>query len=111
MAGLDVEVRKLVSEQALSDTVRHLCSIGEKVAGFPAEAQACKYITDKLTEFGVKHQVHTFESYVSYPRSARLIVHGQEDYEIQAVGVAFGLSTPADGFTGDLVLVDSGNDF
>jgi hypothetical protein len=110
MPALDVEVRNLVSKDTLSETVRQLCAIGEKVSGFPAEEKACAYITGKLAEYGVSHTVHTFESYISYPRQARLIVHARDSYEIQAVGVAFGLSTAADGYTSDVVLVNAGND-
>jgi len=110
MPGLDVDVRKQVSEEALTETVRQLCLIGEKVSGFPNEEKACKYITDKLTEYGIGHKVHTFESYISAPRSVKLTIHAKDSYEVEAVGVAFGLSTPPDGFTAEVVPVGVGND-
>ena len=102
--------RATVSNANLAQSVEHLCSLGEKVAGSQEEEQACRYITDRLTEYGIEHTVHTFQSYVSYPRSARVLVTAPEAREIQAVGVSFGLSTPEGGFSSPVVFVGSGID-
>lgn len=100
--------RSAVSAESLRESVDHLCSIGEKVAGSAEEKQACDYLTGKLSEYGIDHTVHTFESYVSYPRSARVLVTAPESFEISAVGVSFGLSTPAEGFSSPVVPVGGG---
>jgi hypothetical protein len=107
-ALLDEEARTFVSTEALEETVSYLCSLGEKVSGSEEEKQACDYITGKLREYGYEPTVHTFQSYISYPRSAALTVHGGERYSLDCVGVAFGLSTPEGGFTEDVVLVGAG---
>lgn len=109
-AALDESARELVSPDALNESVTYLCSLGEKVAGSDEEEKACDYLTRKLAEYGVEHTVHKFESYVSYPRSARLLINAPEQREIPAVGVAFGLSTPEDGFRSPVVHVGNGGE-
>ncbi len=109
MTDMSEMARKTVSAEALIDTVRHLCSLGEKVSGSTEEKKACDHLVNKLRSYGYEPKVHVFESYISYPRSAGLTVHGEDDYELESVGVAFGLSTPPEGFTADLVTVGDGN--
>jgi hypothetical protein len=102
--------RQNVSSDNLNTSVGYLCSIGEKVAGSAEEGRACDYITEKLTEYGIDHQVHTFQSYVSYPISARVMISAPEVTEIEAVGVSFGLSTPEGGFGSKVVAVGGGGE-
>jgi hypothetical protein len=108
MQKFEKRAHKMVSTNAMQQTVAHLCSLGEKVAGSPEEEKACNYITGKLTEYGISHEVHVFDSYVSYPRRTELTIHGEKDRIVLAVGVAFGLSTAATGITADLVFVGAG---
>ncbi len=110
MSTYEEAARAAVSADSLQASVSFLCSLGEKVPGTPEEARACKYITDRLSEYGIDHTVHRFDSYVSAPVSARVLITAPEATEIQAVGVAFGLSTPADGFSSDVVFVGAGTD-
>ena len=97
-----------MSKENLQESVTHLCALGEKVSGSAEEADACAYLVGKLSEYGISHAVHTFDSYVSYPISARVQVFAPEPLEIEAVGVSFGLSTPGDGFRSDVVFVGAG---
>ena len=107
----DAAVRELVSTQELEASVAHLCSLGEKVSGSEEERKACDFITSRLKAYGYTPTVHTFESYISYPRSAKLSIHaGGKTIVIPAVGVAFGLSTGPDGITEDVVFVGAGNE-
>ena len=107
----DAALRDLVSTQELEASVAHLCSIGEKVSGTEEERKACDFITSRLKTWGYTPTVHTFESYISAPRSAKLSVHaGGKTITIPAVGVAFGLSTGPDGITEDVVFVGPGAD-
>src|SRR5438132_1653778 len=102
MGQLDEAARQDVSTKELEASVAHLCGLGEKVAGSEEERKACAYITSRLEAYGYTPTVHEFESYISYPRSARLVVHpGGKSIDIPTVGVAFGLSTGPDGITED----------
>jgi Peptidase family M28/PA domain len=111
MAQLDAQARELVSSEELERTVRYLCGLGEKVAGSEEERKACDYLTSRLKAYGYTPIVHEFDSYISYPRSADLVISvAGERRSIPAVGVAFGQSTPRDGVSEDVVLVGSGGD-
>lgn len=99
----------MVSAEKLQETVTALCALGEKVAGSEEEKKACDFITGKLAEYGIQHTVNTFQSYVSYPRSAKLTINAPESYEVLAVGCAFALSTPEGGFTAQVVHCGDGN--
>ncbi len=111
MGQLDEAARGYVSTKELEASVAHLCALGEKVAGSEEEKKACAYITSRLESYGYTPTVHEFESYISYPRSAKLTIHaGKESIDVPAVGVAFGLSTGPDGVTDDVVFAGQGND-
>ena len=107
-ASAEETVREQVSPGKLGDTVEFLCALGEKVSGSPEEEKACDHIVEKLRAYGYEPKVHVFDSYISYPRSAGLTVHGDSDYTLECVGVSFGLSTPEGGFAEEVVLVGSG---
>jgi Peptidase family M28 len=107
----DAALRDLVSTAELEASVAHLCGIGEKVSGTEEERKACDFITSRLKAWGYTPTVHTFESYISAPRSAKLSIHaGGKTITIPAVGVAFGLSTGPDGITEDVAFVGPGTD-
>ena len=111
MSSLDAKARELVSPDRLMETCTALCAIGEKVSGTPQEEKACKVLTDALTAAGLTHTVHRFQSYISHPVSAALSLKTPDGaMDIQAVGVAFGLSTPAGGVTAPLVDVGDGTE-
>ena len=105
---LEESLRKSVSEDFLRKTASDLCSLGEKVSGTPEEEKACEIITKRLDESGIDYKVHRFDSYMSAPVSARLIISGPEKREIEAVGVSFGLSTPRMGFSEKVVFAGTG---
>ena len=101
--------RDEVSPEFLRGTVEHLCSLGEKVSGSSEEEKACDYIVGQLRSYGYEPVVHTFESYLSYPRSTKLTIHaGGTSFELPAVGVSFGLSTPLGGARAEVVLIGPG---
>jgi hypothetical protein len=111
MARIEETARELVSAEALQDTVAYLCGLGEKVAGSAEERRACDFLVGRLRAYGYAPIVHEFDSYISYPRGASLVVSAAgARFDVAAVGVAFGLSTPAGGFTEEVVLVGSGSD-
>ena len=95
MPAIDAQARELVSAEQLMATCTALCALGEKVAGSAEEGKACDILTDALTRYGITHTVHRFQSYVSYPISAALSLSAKSGgFDVEAVGVAFGLSTP-----------------
>ena len=104
----EVRARDAVSLRNLAQAVVYLCDLGEKVSGSAEEAAACDWLVRRLESYGIRHEVHRFDSYVSYPISARLRVTAPETREIEAVGVSFGLSTPAEGFHSEVVFVGGG---
>ena len=107
-SAFEEAARSSVSADNLQESVSFLCALGEKVPGTPEESKACDYISGKLTEYGIEHTVHRFASYVSAPVSARVLITAPESSEIKAVGVSFGLSTPAEGYSSDVVFVGGG---
>ena len=111
MSDLTKTAREHVSSTHLEATVAQLCGLGEKVSGSEEERKACAYLVSQLKAYGYTPTVHEFDSYISYPRSARLTIHAAGNaIDIQAVGVAFGLSTGPDGVTDDIVFAGQGND-
>ncbi len=111
MPHLDAEARQLVSEDALMATCSQLCALGEKVAGSQEEELACGIITAALEQYGIDYTVHRFQSYVSHPVSAALEIEtSQGRVALEAVGVAFGLSTPSGGLVATVVDVGDGGE-
>ena len=107
--SFEQRARQAVSTDGLQNSVSFLCSLGEKVPGTPEETEACDYITGKLAEYGIDHTVYRFDSYISAPVSARVLITQPENLEIDAVGVSFGLSTPPEGYSADVVFVGTGS--
>ena len=99
-----------ISASALSQHVQALCALGEKLAGTEEERKACEYIMGALAEAGVKARVHLFEGFISHPIAARLTVTFPERLTLDGVGVSFGVSTPPEGFSADVVHVGAGTD-
>ena len=107
---IEAQIREAVSEANLQAHVDYFCSLGEKLAGTEEEAKACAYIMDQLSKAGVDAKVYEFESYVSHPMSAGFSIHFPEERSVEAVGVSFGVSTPDDGFSAEMVHVGSGTE-
>lgn len=92
-------------------TCSQLCALGEKVAGSAEEERACAIITAALRQYGIEHTVHRFQSYVSHPVSAALSAEtARGPIAFEAVGVAFGLSTPPAGLVAPVVDVGNGSE-
>ena len=107
--ALETAARDAVSSENLRECVTRLCALGEKVSGSEEESAACSYLVGKLSEYDIRHEVHTFDSYVSYPISARVRITAPEALDVEAVGVSFGLSTPTEGFHSDVVFAGAGS--
>ena len=99
-----------VSRENLKTHIDYLCSLGEKLAGTEEEAKACQYIVDQLKDAGLETTVHEFESFVSHPVSASFSAYFPERIDVEGVGVSFGVSTPEQGFSAEVVYVGSGTE-
>jgi len=73
--------------------------------GGPGEDATCDYIVGKLKAYGVPVRVHTYDAFLSYPRSATLRVVGAESVEFPCVTHSFCTSTGPDGISGKLSYV------
>jgi Iap family predicted aminopeptidase len=107
---IEQAARDEVSRENLQTHIDYLCSLGEKLAGTEEEVKACQYIVDKLTESGLKTTVYEFESYISHPISASFSTYHPEEREVEGVGVSFGVSTPDQGLSAEVVHVGSGTE-
>lgn len=94
--------------ERMMDTVRALCGMGEKVSGTAEELQACDWITDQLTQYGVAWTVHAFNALISHPTHTVLHWLGDTPRRIEAVGVAFAKDTGPEGIEAGLVWVGTG---
>ena len=75
----------------------------DRTSGRPGERQAAEYLGRKLTEYGVKHTIHTARLYMSWPGAAEIVVDGTPPLTIRGVTPAFGAPTPAGGLLADTI--------
>lgn len=103
-AALPDPLRSILDDIDAGDafrTVAALTDLGEKLSGSPAEAAACKVITDKLQAWGIAFQLHRFEALISHPVATSL----QAPWgEIETAGAGFTASTPASGVLAGVVV-------
>lgn len=100
--------REDVSRNNLQTHIEYFCSLGEKLAGSIEEIKACDYIVSQLAASGIEAQVHKFEAYVSHPGPTRVTTYFPEKMSIEAVGISFSVSTPAEGLSAEIVFVGNG---
>lgn len=102
-AALPAAVREILGDIDAADafrTVAALTDLGEKLSGSPAEAAACKVITDKLQAWGIAFRLHRFEALISHPVATSL----QAPWgEIETAGAGFTPSTPAQGVLAGMI--------
>ncbi len=107
---LENKARDDVSPENLEAHIDYLCSLGEKLAGTEEEAKACQYFVDQLADAGLEATVHEFESYISHPISAGFSAYFPKKIDVEGVGVSFGVSTPEQGLSAEVVHVGSGTE-
>jgi hypothetical protein len=107
---LEKKAREDVSPENLKTHIDYLCSLGEKLAGTEEEAKACQYFVDRLADAGLTATVHEFESYISHPISAGFSAYFPKNIDVEGVGVSFGVSTPEQGLSAEVVHVGSGTE-
>lgn len=105
---LEKKAREAVSREALAEHVFAVSAMGEKIAGSAEEERACAYIVETLRAARVAVKVHTLDGYVNYPLRAELCVTFPEPVIMEAVGAAFGVSTPPEGFSSRVIHVGDG---
>ncbi|MBI4278419.1 MAG: M28 family peptidase [Armatimonadetes bacterium] len=77
-------------------------------SGSEDERKAARYISDRLTEWGVPHQVFEPELYLSLPRTASLDLLKPTKQKMKARPPAFSASTGKNGVRGQAVYVPTG---
>lgn len=90
-----------ISPQNMDEVLRRFDTI-DRLSGSPGELEAIRFITDKLTSYGISFEEHVFSSYLSNPVSASLFVLGENPVSVPAKTRAFSANCP-DGVEGELV--------
>ena len=104
---VEQQIREAVSIDEAWSTVERL-STTIRLSGNDDEARAIAYLTGKLTEYGVSHEVHHPVLFVSWPLGASLRVLGDRPFEVMAKTPAMSVSTGGEEREGDLVYVPTG---
>ena len=78
--------------------------------GGTGEDAAVTYLVDQLQASGIPVQVHEFDAYLSYPRQASLVSHGNHGRSFECVTHSFTRSTPSAGIHAPIRYVPN-NDF
>lgn len=86
-----------ISGTAMHRVVTELAALGRKLPGSEEEARACAIITRLLDEAGVRHEVHEFDAFISWPGRSAVTLLGEAPREIAATGVGFASASPAKG--------------
>src|SRR5215203_6610414 len=83
--------------------LRHLVSLGPRVAGEDSEREAAVYVASVLRDLGLETQLDPF-TFVGWRQMtpARVTVHAPLSIELQSAAMAYTASTPTEGVTGDL---------
>ncbi|EHL98630.1 hypothetical protein HMPREF9946_03560, partial [Acetobacteraceae bacterium AT-5844] len=86
-----------ISGAAMHRVVAELSALGRKLPGSEEEARACAIITCLLAEAGIRHEVHDFDAFISWPGRSAVTLLGEAPREIAATGVGFAGASPAEG--------------
>ncbi len=91
--------------------LEHLCAI-DRTSGSPGEYEAAEYLAAQLRAYGCEVRMHEFDAYLSYPRSARLLVPGPDGGQIEmpAKTRSFSESTGPAGVSGEILYVPGSSD-
>src|SRR5215217_992315 len=83
--------------------LRHLVSLGPRVAGEDSEREAAVYVASAFRDLGLETQLEPF-TFVGWRQTtpARVTVHAPRALELPTAAMAYTDSTPPEGVTGDL---------
>jgi hypothetical protein len=100
---------RLMSEVSPVELRRHLEVLAglDRLSGSAGERQAVEYLAETLKGYGVRTELLEFDSYISYPLEAELLVLEPETREIPCRTRSFSAPTPSEGLEGELVFVAS----
>ncbi|MDJ0390755.1 M28 family peptidase [Roseomonas sp. E05] len=87
---------------AMHRIVADLAAMGRKLPGSPAEARACDYITGLLARAGIRHAVHEFDAFISWPERSAVTLLGETPRDFAASGVGFAAPSPEEGLRAPL---------
>jgi hypothetical protein len=103
---LEETLRASVSAERLQEHLNHFSTLFRD-SGTQDERRAAEYIRDRMVEYGLKAEIHEFDSLISWPREGTLDVLN-DDGTSESVPVrtrSFGAKTPEGGVEAELVFV------
>lgn len=100
---------RLMSDVSPNELMRHLEVFAglDRLSGGEGERRAVEYLAEVLRGYGVRTELLEFESYISYPLEAELLVLEPESRSIPCRTRSFSVPTPPEGIEGELVFVAS----
>ncbi len=100
---------RLMSDVSPDELMRHLEVFAglDRLSGGEGERRAVEYLAEVLRGYGVRTELLEFESYISYPLEAELLVLEPESRGIPCRTRSFSAPTPPEGLEGELVFVAS----
>jgi hypothetical protein len=106
---LEKEVLEEISADLL---MHHVRKIAEhiRISGSVGEAKSLWYVKKVLKSYGLSVKHYTFEAYIGYPISAKLLLTRPERREIRGVSAALATSTPEDGVESEIVYIGRGDE-
>jgi Zn-dependent M28 family amino/carboxypeptidase len=104
--GRDELLASLSAERMMDDVKQVAATI--RLAGDPQEALAFDYIEGQLKALGLDVERALCDTYISLPGDASLRVLAPEKLEIGCITHSMSVPTPAEGLTGELVLLGKG---
>lgn len=104
------QLQKEINSERLWNHVEWASHVRRDTGG-PGEDKMVDYIVNELTKDGVPVTVHSFETYLSYPRHATLEVKSQEGetFQITCLTHSFARSTGPNGLTSSLKYIPDGD--
>lgn len=101
------ELLASLSVDRMMDDVKQVAAT-IRLAGTAEEALAFNYIEDQLKAAGLEVERTLCDTYISLPGNASLRVLAPQELQIGCITHSMSVSTPADGLTGELVLLGKG---
>ncbi len=100
-------LRASVSTERLQEHLNRFSTLFRD-SGTDDERAAAEYIRDRMNEYGVRAEIHEFDSLISWPREGTLAVLDDDGGVAETVAVrtrSFGAATPDGGIEAELVFV------
>jgi N-acetylated-alpha-linked acidic dipeptidase len=97
--------RTILNDVSGDDMWKHIECFSkiDRVSGTVGERKALQHICDSLKSYGIEPEVYEFESYISVPLKAELMVISPTSKSVHAITHSFATSTPPEGVEAELI--------